>query len=149
VRTRRSSQIFAGMDDSDCCEFSKLVRGGVTGKKYAAQQRSPTAALRSPKTRRCDAVLGGRDRIERSAARELMPKGIHVAHIVVNGAVRAAGCSDVQDQTLDPDALARVETGAAWTLSNEAQAPTADMAETPPSIRKSAPTTYVESSDAR
>ena len=34
-------------------------------------------------------------------------------------------------------------------LYNEAQAPTAQMAVTPPSIRKSAPTTYVESSDAR
>ena len=32
---------------------------------------------------------------------------------------------------------------------NEAQAPTAEMAATPPSIRKSAPTTYAESSDAR
>ena len=30
-----------------------------------------------------------------------------------------------------------------------AQAPTAEMAVTPPSIRKSAPTTYAESSDAR
>ena len=34
-------------------------------------------------------------------------------------------------------------------LCNEAQAPTAEMAVTPPSIRKSAPTTYAESSDAR
>jgi hypothetical protein len=34
-------------------------------------------------------------------------------------------------------------------LCNEAQAPTGEMAETPPSIRKSAPTTYAESSDAR
>ena len=33
--------------------------------------------------------------------------------------------------------------------ANEAQAPTAEMAVTPPSIRKSAPTTYAESSDAR
>ena len=32
---------------------------------------------------------------------------------------------------------------------NEAQAPTAEMAVAPPSIRKSAPTTYAESSDAR
>jgi hypothetical protein len=30
-----------------------------------------------------------------------------------------------------------------------AQAPTGEMAVTPPSIRKSAPTTYAESSDAR
>src|SRR5262249_48024124 len=39
--------------------------------------------------------------------------------------------------------------GAASTLCNEAQAPTGEMAVTPPSIRKSAPTTYEESSDAR
>jgi hypothetical protein len=31
----------------------------------------------------------------------------------------------------------------------QGQAPTAEMAVTPPSIRKSAPTTYTESSDAR
>ena len=35
------------------------------------------------------------------------------------------------------------------TLGNDAQAPTGEMAVTPPSIRKSAPTTYAESSDAR
>src|SRR5262249_60970313 len=45
--------------------------------------------------------------------------------------------------------LARAETGTASTLCNEAQAPTAEMAVAPPSIRKSAPTTYAESSDAR
>ena len=39
--------------------------------------------------------------------------------------------------------------GAASTLCNEAQAPTPEIAVTPPSIRKSAPTTYAESSDAR
>ena len=35
------------------------------------------------------------------------------------------------------------------TLCKEAQVPTPEMAVTPPSIRKSAPTTYAESSDAR
>src|SRR5712672_269426 len=35
------------------------------------------------------------------------------------------------------------------TLGNDGQAPTGEMAVTPPSIRKSAPTTYAESSDAR
>src|SRR5262249_2173550 len=34
-------------------------------------------------------------------------------------------------------------------FANEAHAPTAEMAETPPSIKKSAPTTYAESSDTR
>jgi hypothetical protein len=40
--------------------------------------------------------------------------------------------------------VSRAESGC-----NEAQAPTAEMAATPPSIKKSAPTTYAESSDAR
>jgi hypothetical protein len=43
----------------------------------------------------------------------------------------------------------RTRTPKAKNLCNEAQAPTAEMAETPPSIKKSAPTTYAESSDAR
>ena len=37
----------------------------------------------------------------------------------------------------------------AITIAGEVQAPTGEMAVTPPSIRKSAPTTYAESSDAR
>jgi NAD(P)-dependent dehydrogenase (short-subunit alcohol dehydrogenase family) len=41
--------------------------------------------------------------LAQSAARELMPKGIHVAHIVVDGAVRPADGADAQDQTLHPD----------------------------------------------
>ena len=45
--------------------------------------------------------------LAQSAARELMPKGTHVAHIADDGAVRAAGRSDVQDQTLDPEAIAQ------------------------------------------
>jgi NAD(P)-dependent dehydrogenase (short-subunit alcohol dehydrogenase family) len=45
--------------------------------------------------------------LAQSAARELMPKGIHVAHIGIDGAVRAADRPDVQDQTLDPEAVAQ------------------------------------------
>lgn len=48
--------------------------------------------------------------LAQSAARELMPKGIHVAHIVVDGSVRAAHRADPPDQsdsTLDPDAIAQ------------------------------------------
>ena len=39
----------------------------------------------------------------------------------------------------------------AWigVASAQAQVPTAEIAETPPSIKKSDPTTYAESSDAR
>jgi NAD(P)-dependent dehydrogenase (short-subunit alcohol dehydrogenase family) len=45
-----------------------------------------------------------------SAARELGPKGIHVAHFVIDGAVRGARYPDPPerpDSTLDPDAIAR------------------------------------------
>ncbi len=44
-----------------------------------------------------------------SAARELGPKGIHVAHFVIDGGVRSArrpDPADKPDSTLDPDAIA-------------------------------------------
>lgn len=41
-----------------------------------------------------------------SAARELGPKGVHVAHIVVDGVIRSPGRLDPVDQTLEPDAIA-------------------------------------------
>jgi NAD(P)-dependent dehydrogenase (short-subunit alcohol dehydrogenase family) len=48
--------------------------------------------------------------LAQSAARELAPKGIHVAHVVIDGGVRAehrADPSDRPDSTLDPDAIAQ------------------------------------------
>lgn len=45
--------------------------------------------------------------LAQSAARELGPKGIHVAHFIIDGAVRAAGRSDPADNSLDPDAIAQ------------------------------------------
>lgn len=48
--------------------------------------------------------------LAQSAARELTPKGIHVAHIVVDGSVRServADPADRPDSTLDPDAIAQ------------------------------------------
>jgi NAD(P)-dependent dehydrogenase (short-subunit alcohol dehydrogenase family) len=48
--------------------------------------------------------------LAQSAARELAPKGIHVAHIVVDGSVRSEGRADPAehpDSTLDPDAIAQ------------------------------------------
>lgn len=45
--------------------------------------------------------------LAQSAARELAPKGIHVAHIVVDGSVRSEHRADSQDNTLDPDAIAQ------------------------------------------
>ncbi|HEX9447143.1 MAG TPA: SDR family NAD(P)-dependent oxidoreductase [Dongiaceae bacterium] len=47
--------------------------------------------------------------LAQSAARELAPKGIHVAHFVIDGGVRSAGRPDPAekpDSTLDPDAIA-------------------------------------------
>jgi NAD(P)-dependent dehydrogenase (short-subunit alcohol dehydrogenase family) len=48
--------------------------------------------------------------LAQSAARELGPKGIHVAHIVIDGAVRKAGeaaSADRPDGKLSPDSIAR------------------------------------------
>jgi NAD(P)-dependent dehydrogenase (short-subunit alcohol dehydrogenase family) len=48
--------------------------------------------------------------LAQSAARELGPKGIHVAHFIIDGAVRAAhrpDPADKPDSTLDPDAIAQ------------------------------------------
>jgi NAD(P)-dependent dehydrogenase (short-subunit alcohol dehydrogenase family) len=48
--------------------------------------------------------------LAQSAAREWGPKGIHVAHFVIDGAVRAAQRpepADKPDSTLDPDAIAQ------------------------------------------
>lgn len=48
--------------------------------------------------------------LSQSLARELQPQGIHVAHIVVDGAIRSASRpepADAPDSTLDPDAIAR------------------------------------------
>jgi NAD(P)-dependent dehydrogenase (short-subunit alcohol dehydrogenase family) len=48
--------------------------------------------------------------LAQSAARELGPKGIHVAHFIIDGAVRAThrpDPADKPDSTLDPDAIAQ------------------------------------------
>ena len=48
--------------------------------------------------------------LAQSMARELAPQGIHVAHFVIDGAIRPAGQSDPPDRPdsrLDPDAIAR------------------------------------------
>lgn len=48
--------------------------------------------------------------LAQSAARELAPKGVHVAHFVIDGGVRSDRRPDPQDRpdsTLDPDAIAQ------------------------------------------
>jgi len=66
--------------------------------------------------------------LAQSAARELGPKGIHVAHFVVDGSVRSARRPDPADQpdsTLDPGAIARTymdvlgQPRSAWSLEIE------------------------------
>ena len=44
--------------------------------------------------------------LAQSLARELAPKGIHVAHFVIDGAIRPPGRDDPTDAMLDPDAIA-------------------------------------------
>jgi NAD(P)-dependent dehydrogenase (short-subunit alcohol dehydrogenase family) len=53
--------------------------------------------------------------LTQSAARELGPKGIHVAHFNIGAGVRSPRRSDPSyqpDSTLDPDAIATPETTA-------------------------------------
>ena len=66
--------------------------------------------------------------LAQSAARELGPKGIHVAHFVIDGAVRGVRRSDPADKpdsTLDPDAIAQTyidtlrQPRSAWSLEVE------------------------------
>jgi NAD(P)-dependent dehydrogenase (short-subunit alcohol dehydrogenase family) len=66
--------------------------------------------------------------LAQSAARELAPQGIHVAHFIIDGGVRSAARPDPADRpdsTLDPDAIADAyldvlrQTRSAWTLEFE------------------------------
>jgi len=66
--------------------------------------------------------------LAQSAARELGPKGIHVAHFVIDGGVRGArrpDPADKPDSTLDPDAIAQAyvdllrQPRSAWSLEVE------------------------------
>jgi NAD(P)-dependent dehydrogenase (short-subunit alcohol dehydrogenase family) len=63
--------------------------------------------------------------LAQSMARELAPKGIHVAHFVIDGAIRARDRSDAKDSTLDPDAIAQTyldvlrQPRSAWTWEVE------------------------------
>jgi NAD(P)-dependent dehydrogenase (short-subunit alcohol dehydrogenase family) len=66
--------------------------------------------------------------LAQSTARELGPKGIHIAHFVIDGGVRNARRTDPADQpdsTLDPDAIAQTyleilrQPRSAWSLEVE------------------------------
>jgi len=63
--------------------------------------------------------------LAQSMARELAPKGIHVAHFVIDGAIRPRGQEDANDTMLDPDAIAETyfdvlaQPRSAWTWEVE------------------------------
>lgn len=66
--------------------------------------------------------------LAQSVARELGPKGIHIAHFVIDGAIRNPGRNepaDAPDSMLDPDAIARTylnvlnQDRSAWTWEVE------------------------------
>lgn len=66
--------------------------------------------------------------LAQSAARELGPKGIHVAHVVIDGRVRSdptADARDERDSTLSPDAIAATyidvlrQNRSAWSMEVE------------------------------
>ena len=66
--------------------------------------------------------------LAQATARELQPKGIHVAHFVIDGGVRSARRPDPperSDSTLDPDAIAQTylevlrQPRSAWSLEVE------------------------------
>jgi NAD(P)-dependent dehydrogenase (short-subunit alcohol dehydrogenase family) len=66
--------------------------------------------------------------LAQSTARELGPKGIHVAHFIIDGGVRSArrpDPTDKPDSTLDPDAIAQTyveilrQPRSAWSLEVE------------------------------
>jgi NAD(P)-dependent dehydrogenase (short-subunit alcohol dehydrogenase family) len=66
--------------------------------------------------------------LAQSTARELGPKGIHIAHFVIDGEVRSArrpDRADRSDSTLDPDGIAQTylavlrQPHSAWSLEVE------------------------------
>jgi NAD(P)-dependent dehydrogenase (short-subunit alcohol dehydrogenase family) len=66
--------------------------------------------------------------LAQSMARELAPKGIHIAHVVIDGGIRSAGRQDppdAPDSLLDPDAIAETylhlvnQSRTAWTWEIE------------------------------
>ncbi|QLG28243.1 SDR family NAD(P)-dependent oxidoreductase [Halorarum halophilum] len=67
------------------------------------------------------AKFGARGLAE-SMARELGPKGIHVAHVVIDGGIRPPGAAADAEEYLDPDAIAESywhlaeQDRSAWTL---------------------------------
>ncbi|MGI4811962.1 MAG: SDR family NAD(P)-dependent oxidoreductase [Janthinobacterium lividum] len=121
-----SGRVRGALAELDPAEVEKAIAVSALGAFYAVQQAAKrmvpagkgailltgaTAgvkgfALSAPFAMGKFALRG----LAQSAARELAPQGIHVAHIVVDGGVRAEhrlDPPDHPDSTLDPDAIAQ------------------------------------------
>jgi len=99
----RHSEDFSWAQQAARCMVPR-GRGAIlfTGQLQASRALRITAAFAMGKF-----ALRG---LAQSAARELGPKGIHVAHFIIDGGVRAAhrpDSVDKPDSTLDPDAIAQ------------------------------------------
>ncbi|MCE4226674.1 SDR family NAD(P)-dependent oxidoreductase [Methylobacterium sp. C25] len=121
-----SGRVRGPIADLDPGEVERAVGVSALGAFYSVQQAAkrmlPTGkgailltgatagvkgfALSSPFAMGKFALRG----LAQSAAQELAPKGIHVAHVVVDGRVRPTGQEESEEQpdsSLDPDAIAR------------------------------------------
>jgi NAD(P)-dependent dehydrogenase (short-subunit alcohol dehydrogenase family) len=121
VRSAMAATAFGGFLAVQQAARRMLPRGGgkilLTGATASTKGFANSAAFAMGKF-----ALRG---LAQSAARELGPKGIHVAHILVDGLVRREDRPDPvdnPDSTMDPDAIARSYMGillqerSAWTF---------------------------------
>jgi NAD(P)-dependent dehydrogenase (short-subunit alcohol dehydrogenase family) len=106
----------------------RAARGMVEAGRGTILLTGATASLRGG-ARFANLAVGkfGLRALAQSMARELGPKGVHVAHIVIDGQIRSERYAELEKQRpadglLDPDAIAEaywhlhMQTRSAWTL---------------------------------
>jgi NAD(P)-dependent dehydrogenase (short-subunit alcohol dehydrogenase family) len=105
-----------------------LARAGRGGHRGTIVFTGATASLRgSAGFHNLSVRKFGLRALAQSMARELQPKGIHVAHVVIDGRIRAHAADegemgDKEDRQIDPDAIAETyfqlhrQPRSAWTL---------------------------------